>query len=93
MSQDFQSIGQASTELDAVAAEHQGWQQDTPQPEVEELTDGSDFSFWDRRANSQVMYRDVPNMAAHTETPVAAVDPKGCPSSVTPFDPLQGGNA
>lgn len=79
MSQEFQSIGKASPELDAVAAEHQGWQQDTPQSEIVELTDGSDYSFWDKRANSQVLGRSLSNMAGHTETPAAA-------QPVTPFD-------
>lgn len=84
MTQDFQSIGQAAPELDAVARERQGWQQDTPQPEITEFTDGSDFSFWDKRANGQVLGRAIPNMAGHAETPMAA-------QPVTPYDPFQGG--
>ncbi len=84
MTQDFQSIGKASDELEAVAHEQQGWQQDTPQPEIEELTDGSDYSFWDRRANGQVLGRSIPNMAGHSETSAAA-------ASVRPFS-SEGGN-
>jgi hypothetical protein len=39
---------------------------------VTELTDGSDFSFWDKRANAQALGRALPNMAGHVETPIAA---------------------
>jgi hypothetical protein len=80
MTQDYQMIGQASAELEAVAAQHEGWgptvsqpvQHDTPQSMAGEATDSSDYSFWDRRANMQLM-RDG-NMASHMETPMAAVD-------------------
>lgn len=80
MSQDYQSIGQASPELDAVAAQHQGWgptpsqptTHDTPEGLGQEITDQSDFSFYDRRANMQLIRGG--NMAAHLETPMAAKD-------------------
>jgi hypothetical protein len=78
MTQEFQSIGAASPEVEAVAAQHQGWPDDPIQSDAEEMTD-HDFSFHDRRANRQGMFRSVPNMASHQETPVAAVD-------VHPFD-------
>lgn len=86
MSQEFQSIGSASTELDAVAAQHQGWPDDTVRPEIEEYTENSDFSFYDRRANAQALGRSIDNMAAHTETPAAA-------QPVRPFDPFHPGGA
>jgi hypothetical protein len=82
--QDFQMLGCVSPELDAVAAKRQGWQGDVADRQVDERTDGSDFSFWDKRANGQVLGRAIPNMAGHAETPMAA-------QPVTPYDPFQGG--
>jgi hypothetical protein len=84
MSQEFQSIGSASSALDAVADQHQGWPDDTVRPQIEEYTENGDFSFHDRRANSQALGRSVPNMAAHTETSAAA-------QPVRPYDPFQPG--
>jgi hypothetical protein len=84
MSQQFQSLGQASTELDAVAAQHQGWPDDTVRPEIEEYTETADFSFYDRRANAQALGRSIPNMASHQETSAAA-------QPVRPYDPFQPG--
>jgi len=75
MSQDFQQIGQASTELDAVANERQGWDDQTDvKPQVEEMSGDFDFSFRDRRANLQALGLRTPNMAGYTETPTAATE-------------------
>lgn len=78
MTQDYQMIGQAAPELQAVAEQHQGWGDtpsqptvhDTAEPMTTEITDSSDYSFWDRRANTQMQSG---NMASHNETPMAAV--------------------
>lgn len=64
--QEYQMIGGVSPELEVVAAEHQGWgpapgpgensdlyRSEAPESMEGELTDASDFSFRDRRANMQ----------------------------------------
>lgn len=84
MTQDYQSLGGVSPELEAAIAEKSGWQGAAPEPDVEEMTDGSDFSIWDRHTNRQTLGRSIPNMAGHVETPTAA-------QPVTPFDPFRAG--
>lgn len=115
--QDYQSIGQASPELDAVAQQHQGWAptvsqptaHDTPEPLADELTDASDFSFWDRRANTQLLGldpagrslsptgpgRQIANMAGYMEPPIAAatVTPTADTRNTTMSDPISGDGA
>lgn len=83
MSQQYEQIGQESPELARVTAEKQGWQGSPAQPMGQEITDASDFSFRDRRANQQALGRTIPNMAAHSEPSMAA-------RSVTP--PARDGN-
>ena len=68
MSQPFQQIGQSSLQLDAVTSERQGWggspplagpglagSMELPEDLGAEMTDASDYSFRDRRANTQVL--------------------------------------
>ncbi|HZU13893.1 MAG TPA: hypothetical protein VFB58_13710 [Chloroflexota bacterium] len=78
MSQEFQSIGSCSPELEQIAAQRQGWSSDTPEPPIEEQT-SRDYSFRDDRANDQLLHRIVPNIAGYDQTPAAAIP-------VTPFD-------
>lgn len=85
MSQDYQSIGRPSSELEAVAARHQGWGPtasqpaagDIPEPMTIEITDRSDYSFRDRRANLQLFQRNPhaggSSMAGYVEPPMASV--------------------
>ncbi|MGI8828027.1 MAG: hypothetical protein ACR2JC_20840 [Chloroflexota bacterium] len=92
MSQDFQSIGQASNELEAVVAQKQGWQgQPVVRDQVDEFTrdgsapEGSEavFSFRARRANRQALgfpgpgKRGIPNMAGYEQGNMAGEDPDG----------------
>jgi hypothetical protein len=56
MTQTYQAIGQASPELERVAAERMGRIDATNiQSPVEEITDASDYSFYDDRANYQAL--------------------------------------
>lgn len=82
MTQDYEMLGKASDELEAVVAERQGWED---QPRVEplgvEMSDGKDYSFWDRRANRQALgLNTLPGndatfpMAGHEEPPMAGQD-------------------
>jgi hypothetical protein len=71
MSQPYNSIGQSSPPLDAVAAQHSGHPDDIPQPLGAQLTDPTN-SFFADRANTQQLGLHIPNIAAHTETPMAA---------------------
>lgn len=84
MSQEFQSIGSASPELESAVAEKSGWQGAPPESEISEITDGSDYSIWDRHTNTHTLGRSIDNMAAHQETSAAA-------QPVRPFDPFQPG--
>lgn len=69
--QDFQMIGQASPELDAIAAEKNGWQQDVAEEPIEQFT-AHDYSFWADRANYQALGREIPNMASYQQPSTAA---------------------
>jgi hypothetical protein len=73
--QDFQMIGQASPELDAIAHEKNGWQGDTCQDLIDERV-SHEFSFWQQRANRQALGSPLPthidNMAGYHQTPTAA---------------------
>jgi hypothetical protein len=84
MSQDYESIGQASPDVERISAQRDGWQGAVNEPMTQEYTDASDFSFRDSRANMQTMgdtdgnhYVGPPpmTMAGHHEPPMAAVHP------------------
>lgn len=91
LTQDFESIGKPSDELEAVASEKQGWQGSPAKPQVDELVSDFDFSRYDRRANSQALGtgpsggEQIPNMAGYSEGPMA-----GHP--VEPWDALADGD-
>lgn len=80
MTQDYEMIGQASAELEAIAQQYQGWgpsvfpptSADTVEPMTEEMTDRTDYSFRDRRANMQLMRSG--SMAGHVEPPMAGIE-------------------
>ena len=74
MAQDYESVGQASPSLTAVAAEHQGWDTDTPMSLGDAQTDPH-YSFRGDRANTQILHQIVPTMAGHEETPMAERSP------------------
>ena len=59
MAQDYESVGQASPSLTAVAAEHQGWDTDTPMSLGDAQTDPH-YSFRGDRANTQILHQIVP---------------------------------
>jgi len=86
MTQDFQAIGKPSPELDAVASERQGWQGATSEPQIEELTDPSDFSFYDRRSNRQACGLVTPNAMQPVTITTAGIN-------VLPVNPNQEGLA
>lgn len=84
MTQDYQMLGQASTELDQVAADKNGWGGvDVPEPPISQETDPH-TSFWAGRANYQALGHQIDSMAGYSETPSAAVH-------VEPFDPYHPG--
>ena len=91
MSQNTQHIGQCSPDVDRVAAEMQGWGGPVQAPGLpanphdfeplrQEVTDPSDYSFRDRRANRQALgwsgglgpFTPAPPMAGHWEGSMAA---------------------
>jgi hypothetical protein len=72
MSQSYESIGQGSPEIEAVAAQHNGWNTDVSQPMIDQETD-TDTSFWAGRANIQALSGVVSHMAGYNETPAAAI--------------------
>jgi hypothetical protein len=84
MSQDHNLIGELAPPANAVAAERIGWQDGQPAEDLgAEITDASDFSFWDRRANKQQLgarggtflsHDPDTVMAAHVEEPMAGRD-------------------
>src|SRR5947209_7276615 len=71
MSQSYNSVGQASPELEAVAAQHSGSPDDRPQDLGAQATDHT-ASFYSDRANGQALHHTVPTMAGHEEIPMAA---------------------
>ncbi|MGH2448557.1 MAG: hypothetical protein ACRDZ5_12525 [Acidimicrobiales bacterium] len=50
-----------SPELEAVAAQMQGWPGQVPEPQDEELADQSDFSYRDRSSNLQAIGWETPS--------------------------------
>jgi len=88
VTQEYQSIGGVSPQLDAVCEEKQGWQGETPEDLGAQLTRASDFSFRARRANRQALTMAYPgpgrpepveNMAGYAEPSMAGreISPPG----------------
>jgi hypothetical protein len=82
MSQDYELLGQLSPAAERVAAQKIGWQGDQVDTLGQEITDQSDFSAWDRRANKQAMGSAGGNyvgnaapdvMASHQEISMAGI--------------------
>jgi len=71
MSQDFESIGTPSDELQAVAEEKQGRQGSPARPQVDEMVADFDFSRYDRRSNLQALGHEIANMAGYSEGSMA----------------------
>lgn len=75
MAQDTQLIGRLAPDAERNAERKVGWQGGPTDSFVDELTDGSDFSFWDRRADRQLRGLEISNMAGYSEPSMAAHQP------------------
>jgi len=83
MSQDYQSIGTPTPQVEQVAARHEGWNTRAHTDLVHTQINNPFHAEYDERTNTQALGLDghipadphlIP-MAGHTETPVAAIVP------------------
>jgi hypothetical protein len=71
MSQPYNSVGQASPPLEAVAGQHSGHPDDIPQDLGAQATDPTG-SAYANRANTQQLGLHIPSIAGHSEPSMAA---------------------
>ncbi len=85
MSQDYESIGAPTPDVEHVAARHEGWNLTPHETLTGELINNPFFSQYDQRTNTQALGLDgrlpadptlSPTLAGHTDAPIAAITPK-----------------